>query len=79
MDKRSTGTGSRPVSGVIAGGPREAKLNSISSMRSSVKGHPPKNPASKTNRNRKSQERTGGLKTAARYNPSAIEKTQPLP
>lgn len=54
MDKRSGGTGSRPASSVIAGGPRDAKLNSISSIRSSVKGHPPKNPASKTNRNRRS-------------------------
>lgn len=57
MDKREGGS-SRPVSGVYAGGPRDAKLNSISSMRSSVKGYnrqyPPKNPASKTNRNRRS-------------------------
>jgi hypothetical protein len=53
MDKRSGG-GSRPASGVMAGGPRDAKLTSISSIRSSVKGHPPKNPASKTNRNRRS-------------------------
>jgi len=49
MDKRS-----RPGSGVIGGGPRDAKLQSISSIRSSVKGHPPRNPASKTNRARRS-------------------------